>query len=58
MRILCIGDVVGTVGCRFLRQHLPALKRVKGVDFVVCNGENSADGNGMTPVSAQYLFDR
>ena len=57
MRILCIGDVVGTVGCRFLRQHLPSLKRVKGVDFVVCNGENSADGNGLTPVSAQHLFD-
>ena len=57
MRILCIGDVVGSVGCRFLRQHLPSLKRMKGVDFVVCNGENSADGNGLTPVSAQYLFD-
>lgn len=57
MRILCIGGVVGTVGCRFLRQHLPSLKRVKGVDFVVCNGENSADGNGLTPVSAQHLFD-
>ncbi len=57
MRILCIGDVVGSVGCRFLRQKLPALKRVKGVDLVICNGENSADGNGLTPASAQYLFD-
>ena len=48
MRILCIGDVVGGVGCRFLRAKLPALKRVKGVDLTVCNGENSADGNGLT----------
>ena len=36
MRILCIGDVVGSVGCRFLREKLPALKRVKGIDLVVC----------------------
>lgn len=57
MRILCIGDVVGSVGCRFLRAKLPALKRVKGIDVVICNGENSADGNGITPSSAQFLFD-
>ena len=56
MRILCIGDVVGSVGCRFLRSKLPALKKVKGIDFVICNGENSADGNGLTPVSADFLF--
>ena len=52
MRILCIGDVVGSVGCKFLRSRLPALKKVKGIAFVICNGENSADGNGLTPVSA------
>ena len=57
MRILCIGDVVGSIGCRFLRSKLPALKRVKGVDLVICNGENSADGNGITPSSAKFLFD-
>ena len=57
MRILCIGDVVGSVGCSFLRSKLPSLKRVKGIDLVVCNGENSADGNGLTPASAKYLFD-
>ena len=56
MRILCIGDVVGSVGCRFLRSKLPALKKVKGIDLVICNGENSADGNGITPASADYLF--
>ena len=40
---------MGSVGCRFLRSRLPALKKVKGVDLVVCNGENSADGNGNHP---------
>lgn len=56
MRILCIGDVVGKVGCEFLRSKLPNLKRVKGIDVVICNGENSSDGNGITPLSADFLF--
>ena len=57
MNILMIGDVVGSGGCQFLRSKLPAFKRLKSVDLVVCNGENSADGNGITPSSAGYLFD-
>lgn len=57
MRILCIGDVVGSIGCEFLRSKLPAIKKVKGIDFVICNGENSSDGNGITPSSAKFLFD-
>lgn len=56
MRVLCIGDVVGSIGCAFLRKRLPSLKKLKGIDFVICNGENSADGNGITPVSANHLF--
>lgn len=57
MRILCIGDVVGKIGCEFVRKNLPALKKVKGIDLTICNGENSSDGNGITPTSAEYLFD-
>lgn len=57
MLILCIGDVVGGNGCDFLRRHLPALKRTKGIDVVIANGENSSDGNGITPASANHLFD-
>lgn len=57
MNILAIGDVVGSIGCEFLRKKLPVLKRVKGIDLVIANGENSADGNGITPKSAEHLFD-
>lgn len=57
MNILVIGDVVGSVGCEFLRSKLPNLKRIKGIDLVIANGENSADGNGITPKSAEYLYD-
>lgn len=56
MRILCIGDVVGSKGCAFVREKLPALKKAYAIDVVICNGENSADGNGVLPVSADSLF--
>lgn len=56
MNVLAIGDVVGGIGCRFLRQRLPSLKKLKNIDFVIANGENSADGNGITPASAEFLF--
>lgn len=57
MKILCIGDVVGKCGCEFLRSKLPSLKKVKNIDLTICNGENSSDGNGITPSSARFLFD-
>ena len=57
MNILVIGDVVSSKGCEFLRSVLPSLKKVKGIDLCIANGENSAVGNGITPFSAQYLFD-
>ena len=56
MKILAVGDVCGYVGCDYVRRVLPALKREKKIDMVIINGENSADGNGITPDSANYLF--
>ena len=56
MNILVLGDVVGEIGCEFLRKKLPALKRLKAIDFCIANGENSSTGNGITPYSAEYLF--
>ena len=57
MRILCIGDVVGSAGCRHLRQVLPGIKRLYGVDVCIVNGENAADGNGITPAAADHILD-
>jgi metallophosphoesterase (TIGR00282 family) len=57
MNIIAIGDVVGRQGCEFLRAHLPSVKKLKCIDLCIVNGENSAPGNGITPDSAQYLFD-
>ena len=54
MNILAIGDVCGSIGCEKLKSILPKLKREYSVDFTVVNGENSADGNGISPSSAAY----
>lgn len=56
MRILFVGDVVSEPGCGFIRKKLPGFKKMQNVDFCVVNGENSAVGNGITPVSAAELL--
>ncbi len=56
MRILTVGDVCGTVGCDFLLKTLPKLKSDNRIDVCIVNGENSADGNGITPHSADMLY--
>lgn len=57
MKVLCVGDVVGSAGCRHLAKVLPKIKRQYGVDVCIVNGENAADGNGTTPTAAKLLFD-
>ena len=56
MRLLAVGDVCGPAGSACLRKKLPGLKREKNIDVCVVNGENSAEGNGITPYSADFLF--
>ncbi len=56
MKILCVGDVCGHIGCSFAMQKLPELKRKYNVNVCIVNGENSADGNGITPQSADMLY--
>lgn len=56
LNILCIGDVVGSSGCAALREQLSSVKRLKNIDMVIANGENSADGNGITPRSMENIF--
>lgn len=57
MRVMMIGDVVGRAGCERVRQYLPSFKRKEGIDFVIANGENSAEGNGILPHPAKELLD-
>jgi metallophosphoesterase (TIGR00282 family) len=57
MKILAIGDVVSKAGCEYLKRQLPVLKREYQADTVIVNGENSAVGNGITPASANMIFE-
>ena len=57
MNILFIGDVVGQSSCRDLTAALPSLKQRYSIDVTIVNGENSADGNGITPFSASLLLE-
>lgn len=56
LKVLCVGDVVGSVGCEYLKKHLPTIKKEYEIDICIANGENSAQGNGITPFSAEQLF--
>ncbi|MGQ0614579.1 MAG: TIGR00282 family metallophosphoesterase [Planctomycetaceae bacterium] len=55
MRILCLGDVVGAPGREILARTLPAFRRDRGIDFVVGNIENVADGTGITQAAYRVL---
>ena len=48
MNILIIGDIVGVVGVNKIKEILPKVIRENNIDFVIANGENSADGMGIT----------
>ena len=48
MRVLCIGDVIGNIGHARLIKDLPTIKTDKHIDFVIVNGENAAEGSGIT----------
>lgn len=55
MKLLCIGDVVGTPGLDTLQNHLRALQREYGADFTIVNGENAAS-IGIYPTQADNIF--
>lgn len=56
MRILAIGDIVGSPGRNAVKTLVPKIKKEEGVDFVVANAENAAGGSGITPDIAEEIF--
>src|SRR5262249_41508648 len=48
MRILFIGDVVGSPGVNIVRRAVPFLRERERIDFVIANAENAAGGSGLT----------
>ena len=56
MRILFVGDIVGSVGREMVETYVPKLKKEKNIDLVIANGENAAHGKGITKKIYQQLL--
>jgi hypothetical protein len=56
LKVLCIGDVVGSPGRRALAQELPALIAQHEIACTIVNGENVASGSGITPPLFEKLL--
>lgn len=56
INVLFIGDIVGSRGCDFAEKTVGRLRAKERLDAVIANGENSADGNGITRESMEHIF--
>ena len=57
MKILVLGDIMGVSGRNALNKKLPKIINNNEIDFVIVNGENSADdGRGITQEIAEEFF--
>ncbi|MGH9677344.1 MAG: YmdB family metallophosphoesterase, partial [Candidatus Acidiferrum sp.] len=56
MRVLFIGDIVGSPGRQIVHDRLSDLVTQRKIDLVIANGENSASGFGITPRLAEELL--
>jgi hypothetical protein len=56
MKILFIGDIVGSPGRDIVVNRLADIVESRHIDLVIANGENSAAGFGITPRIAEQLF--
>jgi metallophosphoesterase (TIGR00282 family) len=56
MRLLFIGDIVGTPGVGIVKRAVPPLRAAERLDLVVANAENAAPGgSGLTPALYRLL---
>src|SRR6266849_3672111 len=56
MRVLFVGDIVGSPGRQIVHDRLADIVRQRQIDLVIANGENSASGFGITPRLAEELL--
>jgi 2',3'-cyclic-nucleotide 2'-phosphodiesterase len=56
MRVLFVGDIVGSPGRQIVRDRLADIAAQRKIDLVIANGENAASGFGITPRLAEELL--
>ena len=57
MKILFIGDIVGKIGRRMIREKVPYFVKKYEIDFVIANGENTTHGKGLIRHHYEELID-
>ena len=57
MKILFIGDIVGKIGRRMVKDHLQTFVDKYHIDFVIANGENTTHGKGLLRHHYHELID-
>lgn len=57
LKILTIGDVVGTAAISYLQKNLWGVRSRLRADYVIANGENASDIHGLTAADAEALLD-
>ena len=57
MRILALGDVVGSATVPYLQQRLWSFRRQEKIDLCIANGENASDIKGLSARDARNLLD-
>lgn len=57
MKLLFVGDIVGSVGRNMVLKHVNEIKAQRGIDYVIANGENAAHGKGITKKIYHQLLD-
>lgn len=56
MKFLIIGDIVGTPGMDRLEHELKDIAIKSDIDFIIVNGENSANGKGLRKIEYDKLI--
>lgn len=56
LRILFIGDIIGSPGRSAVKKALPEMKQQYNPNFIIANGENLAGGLGITPDTAKEIL--
>ncbi len=57
MRILFVGDIVGSPGRQIVADRLADIVLTRQIDLVIANGENAASGFGISPRLADEMFE-
>ncbi len=57
MKLLFIGDIVGSPGRQIVADRLADIVQTRQIDLVIANGENAASGFGISPRLADELFE-